>query len=153
MSEYGFKAIQANLNLTDWRALANGLLDLCEQQSVGVIARTPLCFVFLTGAHSPDEKFEPGDHRIGWPSDQIEHWTRTAKMFAPCFLNVKGATPTQSALRFCLSYPSVSTIIPGMLTAKPVEQNALASRVGPFSAEELERARKVYADNVFFVSG
>ena len=59
INEFGARCVQANLNMTDFRALDNGLLSLCVQKNVGFIARTPLSFVFLTGQYSGKEEFHP----------------------------------------------------------------------------------------------
>ncbi len=45
------------------------------------------------------------------------------------------------ALRFILSEPAVSTIIPGMRKTRHVESNVAASDAGPLSAELLETLR------------
>jgi len=53
------------------------------------------------------------------------------------------ATPElpEHALRFCLSHPAVSTVIPGMRTVRNVEANAAAVENGPLSERELETLR------------
>jgi aryl-alcohol dehydrogenase-like predicted oxidoreductase len=153
ITKFGFKSIQVNFNLVDQRALAIGLFNLCAEQDVGIIVRTPLCFGFLTGAYSQDTGYDSSDHRTRWSSAQIERWANAGQLFSSVLKEEGGQTGAQMALRFCLSYDSVSTVIPGMLTAQQVEENVLASRMGPFSPEDLERARKVYQDNVFFVNG
>ena len=72
-------AIQINLSMLDTRAISNGLLDYCEKMGVGVIARTPLCFGFLSGALDSQSKFSDGDHRLGWPAEQLNLWSFGAK--------------------------------------------------------------------------
>jgi aryl-alcohol dehydrogenase-like predicted oxidoreductase len=47
----------------------------------------------------------------------------------------------EMALRFILSDPTVSTIIPGMRKTGHVESNIAASDAGPLSAELLETLR------------
>ena len=58
-------------------------------------------------------------------------------------------TPAKMALRSCLSYPGVSTAIPGMLSQTEVEENVLASELGSFSQEELAVLEAVY-ERMFF---
>ena len=60
-------------------------------------------------------------------------------------------TPAKMALRFCLSYPGVSTAIPGMLSQPKVEENVLPSDLGSFSQEELAVLEAVYEKNEFFI--
>jgi len=47
----------------------------------------------------------------------------------------------QFALRFCLSQPAVSTVIPGMRTPAHVASNAAASDAGPLSPAVLAKIR------------
>jgi aryl-alcohol dehydrogenase-like predicted oxidoreductase len=142
--------IQVNFNLVDQRALNNGLFDLCGKQGVGAIVRTPLCFGFLTGRYSPEGKFDPSDHRSSWSSAQIARWADAGRLFAAALPEDERQTPAQMALRFCLSHPSVSTVIPGMLSKEEVEENVLASQLGPFPEPELQKLQQIYRDNTFF---
>ena len=153
VSEFGVKAVQVNFSLVDQRVLENGFLDLCEKQGVGVVVRTPLCFGFLTGNYSTESKFEPGDYRRRWSSEQVSRWATACHLFSSALMHDGRHTYAQSALRFCLSYPSVSTVIPGMLTKEHVEENVVASQVGPFPEIELLKMEKIYQENAFFVGG
>ncbi|HMC59787.1 MAG TPA: aldo/keto reductase, partial [Candidatus Solibacter sp.] len=42
-----------------------------------------------------------------------------------------------TALRFCLSHPAVSAVIPGMRTLQHAEANAALSGAAPLSAETM----------------
>ncbi|HXG12145.1 MAG TPA: aldo/keto reductase [Gemmataceae bacterium] len=148
--ECALDAIQVNFNLADQRAARNGLLDLCAERGVGVIVRTPLCFGFLTGAFADPAGFDSSDHRSRWPAEQRARWHQAAEVFAR-FRADGGQTPAQFALRFCLSYPAVWTVIPGMLTAAQVEENVRASDLGPLTAAELKQVEEVYDEREFFL--
>jgi aryl-alcohol dehydrogenase-like predicted oxidoreductase len=52
-----------------------------------------------------------------------------------------GMTLADMALRFILSNPDVSTVIPGMRRAANVQANTAASDAGPLSPELLVRLR------------
>jgi len=151
INRFGFSCIQINFNLVDQRALSDGLFDLCGQRNVGVIVRTPLCFGLLTGRYSSVSKFGPGDHRNSWSSAQMARWANAGPLFAAALTEKEGQNPAQLALRFCLSYPTVSTVIPGMLTKEEVEENVLASQMGPFSEQELRKLEQIYQEKTFFV--
>jgi aryl-alcohol dehydrogenase-like predicted oxidoreductase len=151
VSNFGLKAVQVNFNLVDQRAMENGLFDLCQREGVGVIVRTPLCFGFLTGAYSVESQFAESDHRHKWSARQVERWAGAYQLFAAAFVNRHNQTHAQIALRFCLSYPTVSTVIPGMLTTAHVEEDVSASQLGPFSEAERLKMEQIYQDNTFFV--
>lgn len=148
--EFGFKNIQVNFNMVDQRAVQNGLFDLCAQNGIGVICRTPLSFGFLTGKYSADTEFGEGDHRRAWSGEQRAMWATSFERFATV-VQGQGQTSAQTALRFCLSYPAVSTAIPGMLNPRHVEENAAASDLGPLPAGERQSIERIYSQNTFFL--
>jgi aryl-alcohol dehydrogenase-like predicted oxidoreductase len=147
---YAFDAMQVNFNLTDQRALDCGLFEQAERAGCGIIARTPLCFGFLTGAFDADSAFPPGDHRLRWSREQRQRWADSLHRFTAALLQDLPQTPAQLALRYCLSFPAVSCAIPGMLTPAQVDENAAASGLPPLSAEALDRARAIYQGSDFF---
>jgi aryl-alcohol dehydrogenase-like predicted oxidoreductase len=72
-------------------------------------------------------------------------------LFAGELIEEEEQTNAQIALRFCLSYPALSTTIPGMLTVDHVEENAKSSNLGSFSGSILEGFNQIYRSNDFFV--
>ena len=150
---FGFKTVQVNFNLLDQRAVASGLFDLSAERDVAIIARTPFSFGFLTGAYASDATFPSSDHRSSWSPEQIERWVTGSQQFASALSSYKGQTKAQLALRYCLSYPSVTTVIPGMMTKREVEENVPASQLGPLSETEIRDVENIYNDNSFFVRG
>jgi aryl-alcohol dehydrogenase-like predicted oxidoreductase len=137
--------LQVNLNLLDWRAVDNGLLDAAARVGVGIIARTPLAFGFLSGRIGPDQTFHHHDHR----SQLSRSTVRTRVEVADGIMAVVGDdgepnARVRAALRFCLSFPAVSTAIPGMLTAEEVEANAAAGEAEPYAQDILDRMRDIY---------
>ncbi len=151
IEEFQVPCVQFNFNLTDQRAVTNGLLDLCRQQHVGVIVRTPLCFGFLTGKYDSDSTFAATDHRNRWSAEQRQRWQEANDVFQFLFAANPSDTPAQLALRFCLSFPAVSTAVPGMLTDAHVRENTAAGDRGPLPTEQLQRAVQVGTATEFFV--
>jgi aryl-alcohol dehydrogenase-like predicted oxidoreductase len=149
--EFGAQAVQVNFSMIDQRALESGLLDLCASVGVGVIGRTPLCFGFLTGAYPPGTAFHPRDHRSTWPKEQVDRWATAYTKFEAALRLRRGETRAQAAIRYCLSYPALSAVIPGMLTAAEVEENAGASARGPLGDGERIEVERIYRQNEFFV--
>lgn len=143
--------LQVNFNLLDQRAIEDGLFDLCRRHNVGVIVRTPLCFGFLTGHYSALDRLDPSDHRNRWNLAQREKWAGAYRLFTSALQAPVPQTPAQFALRFCLSVPAVSTVIPGMLTAQHVEENVEASEMGELLEEEQAAIMGIYHQHDFFV--
>jgi aryl-alcohol dehydrogenase-like predicted oxidoreductase len=149
VTRYPIDAVQVNYNLIDQRAYENGLLSLCDRQGVGVIVRTPLCFGFLTGRFTGDERFQPPDHRANWPREQIRRWAQAPALFAP--LNAgTSRTLVQLALQFCLWDPRVSTVIPGMMTPAEVMENVALYQVRQLDHQDIARIRRIYRTHTFY---
>lgn len=107
------------------------LFPLCLERNIGVIARCPLDEGSLTGAITMDTVFEPGDYRTRYfggarRAQVVEKVTALQEDLAGV-----PETLAEIALRFCLSHPAVSTVIPGMRRVRNVEANCLASDQGP----------------------
>ena len=150
VTEFGAESVQLNFNLIDQRILDNEFIDFARDQGIGVIARTPLGFGFLSGTIT-DFSFSSDDHRSSWPESQLRRWASAPSMFK--FLNESRSwTPTQIALKFCLSFPAVSSVIPGILHPSEARENASASDLSQFAQEEIARAREVYHAHEFFDS-
>lgn len=150
LRRFPVQTLQVNFNLIDQRALDVGLLEACQARGVGVIGRTPLCFGFLTGRYPADSRFGPLDHRSAWSPEQVAVWATASQRFLDG-AQAPRPTPTQLALRFCLSYGGLSTVIPGMLTPEQVEENVAASRLGPLSSADLRHIAQVYRTHTFFL--
>ncbi|MDH3316270.1 MAG: aldo/keto reductase [Gammaproteobacteria bacterium] len=149
--DLGFGCLQFNFNMLDQRAEDNGLLDLCDEQGVGVIVRTPLVFGFLTGRYTAQDNFDKSDHRHRRSPKQLDRWAGAYRLFTQLMNHPKGETPSQFALRFCLSHRCVSTVIPGMLTREHVVENAMASDLGPLPGSVVRTISNIYRENSFFV--
>jgi aryl-alcohol dehydrogenase-like predicted oxidoreductase len=135
-------AVQANFNLLDQRAIDCGLLDAAAARQCAIIARTPLCFGFLSGQLTESTRFSSDDHRSRWSRDQIIAWTRGGRDMLS--YAAAGQTPSQFALRFCLSFAQVTSVIPGMLRQEEVAENAATSRFAPLDQLTLTALREVY---------
>jgi aryl-alcohol dehydrogenase-like predicted oxidoreductase len=109
------------------QAPENELYPLCEQLNVGVIARVPFDESGLTGVIRPDSTFPEGDFRnIFFAGDRKQKvFDRVEKLKG--LLGQEAATLPELALRFTLQHPAVSTVIPGMRTARHVESNIALS--------------------------
>ena len=144
--------IQANFNMMDVRAVSSGLFEEIGRRGAGFIARTPLCFGFLSGIVTRDTRFPPGDHRLGWPAAQLGNWIDGARDLLGAVSAAPGLEGVQAALRFCLSFPEISTTIPGILTPDEAAGNAAASDLGPPPSEAVAAVLEINRNRRFFVS-
>jgi aryl-alcohol dehydrogenase-like predicted oxidoreductase len=149
--EFGVETLQVNFNMADQRARECGLFDLCEAGDVGLIGRTPLCFGFLTGHYAPDAAYDAHDHRSRWSVAQRRAWSAAPEALTAAEWRDDSETGAQQALRYCLSYPALSTVIPGMLTVAHVEENAAASDHAPLGDDGRRRIEAAYTRQSFFL--
>jgi len=117
------------------------LFPACLEKDVAVIARVPFDEGTLTGTLNKDSKWPEGDWRNIYfaPENLIPSVERAEKLKA---LLPADLTLPEMALRFILSNPTVSTIIPGMRKARHVDSNIAASDAGGLSSELLAELRK-----------
>jgi aryl-alcohol dehydrogenase-like predicted oxidoreductase len=103
------------------------LFPLAQKENIGIIARVPLERGVLSGRFKETSEFYQKDWRTGVFSEDGLRQVRAA--VAKLDFLVKGDVPNlaQAALRFVLSHPAVSSVIPGIRTVKQVEDNLVIS--------------------------
>lgn len=144
-------SIQVVYNILE-RDAEGELLPKTKANGVGILARVPLAFGMLTGKFTAETTFHPEDHR-SWLWAR-EHFARGLEYVAQLRFLIDEETPTlaQAALKFILSNPEVSTVIPGAKTPQQVEDNVAASDGKYLSKEKLERLRELYSSLGAWVS-
>jgi aryl-alcohol dehydrogenase-like predicted oxidoreductase len=144
-------AVQVIYNVFE-QAPEEQLFPLCQEHGVGVIVRVPFDEGSLTATVRPDTEFEPDDFRADYFAGERkrEVWGRVQALADD--LGVAVEDVPELALRFCLSHPAVSTVIPGMRSVRNVERNAAAAEKGPLPADQLERLRAHRWDRNFYAS-
>ncbi|HYN26093.1 MAG TPA: aldo/keto reductase [Pyrinomonadaceae bacterium] len=140
-------SVQVIYNIFDQNP-EDDLFPACEEMNVAVIARVPFDEGTLTGTLTKDSKWPEGDWRTTYfvpenliPSveradalkELLRDWNRE---------HSEELTMPEMALRFILTNPTVSTIIPGMRKLSHVESNIAASDAGPLPAELYAALRK-----------
>jgi aryl-alcohol dehydrogenase-like predicted oxidoreductase len=117
------------------------LFPACAQWDVAVIARVPFDEGTLTGTLTKESHWPEGDWRNTYfVPENLNASVERADALKP--LVPKDMTMPEMALRFILSNPTVSTIIPGMRKIRHVESNIAASDAGALSDELLAQLRK-----------
>jgi aryl-alcohol dehydrogenase-like predicted oxidoreductase len=128
-----FESAQVIYNIYD-RSPERQLFAIAKQKPLGIIIRVPFDEGALTGQIKADTVFPPGDWRAGYfAGDRKAEAERRAKALA-ALLDGEAQSLPELALRFCLSAPEVSTVIPGMRRPAHVRQNTTTSSKGPLSS-------------------
>jgi len=126
-------AVQVVYNVFD-QAPEDRLFPACRAHDVAVIARVPLDEGALTGTLTRDTRFPDGDWRgTYFTPEHLDATVARVERLRP--LVPPGSSLPDMALRFILSSPDVSTVIPGMRKARHVDANLGASARGPLAPE------------------
>jgi aryl-alcohol dehydrogenase-like predicted oxidoreductase len=126
-------AVQVIYNIFDQNP-EDELFPACAEMDVAVIARVPFDEGTLTGTLTKESKWPEGDWRnIFFTPENLIPSVERADALKP--LVPEDSTMPEMALRFILSNPTVSTIIPGMRKVKNVAANLAASDKGPLPEE------------------
>jgi aryl-alcohol dehydrogenase-like predicted oxidoreductase len=132
-------AVQVIYNIFD-QAPEDQLFPLCQELGVGVIARVPLDEGGLSGKLTMDTKFPEDDWRAHYfGPENLKPTVERVEELKP--LLPAGMSLPQLAMRFTLSHPAVSTVIPGMRTIAHVEQNIELSDGEGLNAELVKELR------------
>jgi aryl-alcohol dehydrogenase-like predicted oxidoreductase len=133
-----FETAQVIYNIYD-RSPERALFDLATKRPLGVIGRVPFDEGALTGQIKADTVFPAGDWRADYfAGDRRAEAERRARALAQ-LLDDEVRTLPELALRFCLSAPQVSTVIPGMRRAAHVQQNVAAAERGRLAPQTLSK--------------
>ena len=99
------------------------LLPACQEHGVGVIVRVPFDEGALTGAITPQTEFDEGDFRNHYFRDDRKREVQERVRAIVSELGVGEDEIAEVALRYILSHPAVSAVIPGMRSVRNVERN------------------------------
>jgi len=114
----GFQLV---LNLLNQKAL--DLFPRAAEKGYGIIARMPLQFGLLTGKFDSGVSFSGNDHRKNRLVSPVITAANTALEPVWDLCARYHCSKTQLALSYILSYPEVSTIIPGIRTPEQAKLN------------------------------
>jgi aryl-alcohol dehydrogenase-like predicted oxidoreductase len=139
-------SVQVIYNIFD-QAPEDELFPACRENAVAVVARVPFDEGSLTGNLTLESKWPPDDWRgTYFVPENLTASVAHADALKP--LVPPGMTMAEMALRFILSNPDVSTVIPGMRKTANVEGNTAASDAGPLPPDLIAELRKHRWDRV-----
>lgn len=131
-------SVQVIYNVFD-RSPERELFPLCRENNVGVIARVPFDEGGLTGNIGPGATFPAGDfRRVYFKGNRPAELAPRVAALRPLLMEEAGSL-AEGALRFCLSHPAVTTVIPGMRTSEHARANCAVGDARPLSPALLER--------------
>ncbi len=142
-------AVQVIYNIFD-QTPERRLFPLCMERNVGVLARVPLDEGGLTGRITEQTAFDPSEFRAyyfrGDRKRQVSEHVEALKRD----LGGEDVDLPEIALRFCISHPAVSSVIPGMRTVRNVRANCAIPDKGPLDAATLQILKRHAWDRNFY---
>ncbi len=115
---------------------AEELFSIAGAHGVGLVARRAMGGGFLTGKITEETEFASDDRR-SWESREgqrrLINIAEKLKVLAR-----PGRSTAQVCLKYALTFPEVSTVIPGSKSIESMKENAEASRAPDFTDEEFK---------------
>ena len=153
----GLSSLQIIFNVFRQKPI-DELFSEAYERNVDLIVRLPLASGLLAGKFTANTLFDESDHRHFNSDGQqfnvgetfaglgLARGVELSDQLKP--LVPAGYTMAQWALRFCLDFPQVTTVIPGAKHAEQARSNAGASTMPRISDEDHEHLRKFYLAKV-----
>jgi aryl-alcohol dehydrogenase-like predicted oxidoreductase len=136
-----FVSVQSQFSLLDRSPENDGVLEVCEELSIGFLPFYPLANGLLTGKVRPGEPIPEGTRLSLMPDDRKAHWLGDRLRSRVDALIDYGDDQDVSILTFAfswlLAHPAVSSVIAGASNADQVRANAHA--VSELSTDQLRR--------------
>lgn len=153
----GVSSLQIIFNIFRQKPIAT-LFDEAKAKHVGLIIRLPLASGLLSGKMTRQTQFAANDHRLfnrdgqhfnvgetfaGLPYEKGVELADALKAHVPA-----GVSMAAWALRWCLDFPAVSTVIPGARNPQPALANVAAAALPPLGAEAHAKLAAFYANEI-----
>ena len=153
----GVATVQIIYNMFRFKP-AMEFFDAAKKNNVGIICRVPLASGLLSGKMSKDRDFAEDDHRnfnrdgeafdIGETFSGVDFETGVEAASELKGIVPEGHTLAQTALRWILMHPAVSTVIPGAKNPKQAKENAQASDLEPLPPSAMQQVRELYDEKI-----
>lgn len=136
-----FDTVQVIYNIFD-QSPEDRLFPACRTHNVGVLARVPLDEGGLTGKLTLETTYPKDDFRNGYfkgdrKREVVERVARIAED-----LGIAMEEMAETSIRFTLSHPAVSSVIPGMRSVRHAEANCGSGDGKGLAARRLDALRK-----------
>jgi aryl-alcohol dehydrogenase-like predicted oxidoreductase len=133
--------VQVIYNVFD-QAPEDELFPATQEHDVGVIVRVPFDEGGLTSSITPDTGFPDGDFRAHYFRGDRKQQVADRVAAIVDDLGIEAGQIAETALRYVLSHPAVSTVIPGMRSVRNVERNLATDGGLPAAQVELLHAHR-----------
>jgi len=131
-------SFQVIFNLFDQSPIDN-LFPFCADNKISVIARVPFDEGGLTGNITPETNFPTGDWRNRYFRGDRKNEVYERVLKIKQIVDEEVSSMHEAALRYTISFPAVTTTIPGMRSKTHVLSNCESVNKGPLSSELINK--------------
>ena len=127
---------------------AKSFFPIAAEEEVGLISRVPHASEVLTNRFDQPPEFDPSDHRSLRKKAWLEQALKKANTVK--FLSEDtGRTLAQSAIRFCLTQPTIVSVLPNLTTLDELTEYAGSAEVASITNEELEKLDELWREGFY----
>ena len=118
---------------------ARDFFPIAKEEQVGLLSRVPHASEVLTGRYIEPPTFDESDHRANRKAEWMKQ--ALAKFERVKFLASEdaGRSMSQAAIKFCLSEPSIVSVLPNFTTMDELREYTAATETPDLTEDELRR--------------
>jgi aryl-alcohol dehydrogenase-like predicted oxidoreductase len=162
LQQEGCASLQVIFNIFRQK-LIKEVFEQAKAKNVAIIVRLALASGLLSGTWTKDTKFDEKDHRnfnkdgncfnvgetlAGLPLDKGVELVEKLKTLIPEAERGSSSNLAQFAVRWCLMFDAVTTVIPGATKVYQIESNAAAASLPAISQSTMDAISKFYEEDV-----
>jgi aryl-alcohol dehydrogenase-like predicted oxidoreductase len=145
MRERNVSGVQMIYNLLEQNP-GRGLIEAARETDTSLFVRVPHSSGMLEGKYTKDTTFGKNDHRRHRPKEWLLDGLKKVEQLG--FLTQSGEhTLSQTALKFVLASPEVTSTLPNIYDEEQLEEFAAVPETPDLTDEELSRIEKLYENN------
>ncbi len=153
----GISSLQIIFNVFRQKPIQE-LLPVAQQKGVAIIVRLPLASGLLAGKWTKESTFGDRDHRNFNAEGQAFNVGETfaglpfetgldlVEKLRP--LLSEGVPMSEWAIRWCLDFPEVTTVIPGATRVAQVQSNSRSSDLAPLGVSTHQTLQEIYRQQI-----
>ena len=135
----GISSLMLTYNILT-QGMATPVMETAAKKGIAVVVRQPLSSGLLSGQLGPDTEFAENDYRKTWSREKfLTDLERVEQVKS--IVGDKARSLPQAALKFILAHPTVSSVVPGMMTPAQVDDGVATSGAAPLPATVLDQLR------------
>ena len=139
IEETGISSLMLTYNILT-QGMAIPVMETAAKKGIAVVVRQPLSSGLLSGQLGPDTEFAENDYRKTWSREKfLTDLERVEQVKS--IVGDKARSLPQAALKFILAHPTVSCVVPGMMTPAQVDDGVATSGAAPLPVAVLDELR------------